>query len=117
MSGIFGVYYFDGQPAEPNVLQKMSDTLAHRGSDGANIWCQDNVGLGHRLLWTTPESLLEVQPLADNSGNCVITADARIDNRDELISHLDLKDLNVEKLTDADLILEAFHKWGENCPQ
>lgn len=117
MSGIFGVYYFDGQPAEPNVLQKMSDTLAHRGSDGANIWCQDNVGLGHRLLWTTPESLLEVQPLADNSGNCVITADARIDNRDELISHLDLKDLNVEKLTDADLILEAYHKWGENCPQ
>ncbi len=117
MSGIFGVYYFDGQPAEPNVLQKMSDTLAHRGSDGADIWYQDNLGLGHRLLWTTPESLLEKQPLTDDYGNCVITADARIDNRDELISRLDLRDLAAEKITDVELILKAYYKWGENCPQ
>lgn len=117
MSGIFGVYYFDGQSAKPEVLQQMSDTIAHRGSDGSDIWYQDNVGLGHRLLWTTPESLLEKQPLADDYGNCVITADARIDNRDELISRLDLKDLNGEKLTDVEIILEAYHKWGEKCPQ
>ncbi|MEN9518189.1 MAG: hypothetical protein RLZZ381_777, partial [Cyanobacteriota bacterium] len=76
MSGVFGVYYFDGQSAKPEVLQQMSDTLAHRGSDGADIWYQDNVGLGHRLLWTTPESLLEEQPLIDKHHNLVLTADA-----------------------------------------
>jgi asparagine synthase (glutamine-hydrolysing) len=117
MGGIFGVYYFDGQSAKPEVLQQMSDTLAHRGSDGADIWYQNNVGLGHRLLWTTPESLLEKQPLTDEHGNCVITADARIDNRDELISRLDLKGLDAEKLTDVEIILKAYHKWGEQCPQ
>ncbi|MEO0013948.1 MAG: hypothetical protein RLZZ535_2337 [Cyanobacteriota bacterium] len=117
MSGIFGVYYFDDHSAKPEVLQQMSDTLAHRGSDGADIWYQDNVGLGHRLLWTTPESLLEKQPLADDYGNSVITADARIDNRDELISRLDLKDLDSEKITDSKLILKAYYKWSENCPQ
>jgi asparagine synthase (glutamine-hydrolysing) len=117
MSGIFGVYYFDGQSAKPEVLQKMSDILAHRGSDGADVWYRNNVGLGHRLLWTTPESLLEKQPLTDEHGNCVITADARIDNRDELISRLDLKGLDAEKLTDVEIILKAYHKWGEQCPQ
>ena len=117
MSGIFGVFYHDGKLAEPEVLQRMSDTLAHRGSDGADIWCEGFVGLGHRLLWTTPESLLEKQPLADNNGNCVITADARIDNREELISRLHLKDRKAEKITDVELILRAYHKWGEKCPQ
>ncbi|MGL5832636.1 MAG: lasso peptide isopeptide bond-forming cyclase [Waterburya sp.] len=114
MSGIFGVYYFDGQSAKPEVLQQMSGTLAHRGSDGADIWYQDNVGLGHRLLWTTPESLLETLPLAKD--NLVLTADARIDNRDELISTLKIDYLPPEKITDSDLILAAYQKWGDQCP-
>ncbi|NJO96411.1 MAG: lasso peptide isopeptide bond-forming cyclase [Pleurocapsa sp. CRU_1_2] len=115
MSGIFGVYYFDGQSAEPNVLQQMSDTLAHRGSDGADIWYQDNLGLGHRLLWTTPESLIEIFPLEKN--NLVITADARIDNRNELISALEINHFPKEKITDSEIILAAYQKWGEQCPE
>lgn len=115
MSGIFGVYYFDGQSAKPEVLHQMSDTLAHRGSDGADIWYQDCVGLGHRLFWTTPESLLETLPLVKD--NLVLTADARIDNRDELISTLKIDYLPREKITDSDLILAAYQKWGDRCPE
>jgi len=40
------------------------------------------------MLWTTPESLQEKLPLANKSGDLVITADVRIDNRDELIPAL-----------------------------
>lgn len=115
MSGIFGVYYFDGQSAKPEVLQQMSDTLAHRGSDGADIWYQDNLGLGYRLLWTTPESLLETLPL--EKGNLVITADARVDNRNELIEKLHLTTDLPEKITDSEIILAAYQKWGEQCPE
>jgi len=46
----------------------------------------------------------------------VITADARIDNRDELIESLRLQNLPVEKITDSDLILAAYQHWGEDCP-
>jgi asparagine synthase (glutamine-hydrolysing) len=116
MSGIFGVCYFDGQSVKPEILQQMSDILAHRGSDGVDIWYRNNVGLGHRLLWTTPESLLEEQPLIDKRHNLVLTADARIDNRDELIESLELNHLPKEKITDSDLILAAYQKWGEECP-
>jgi asparagine synthase (glutamine-hydrolysing) len=114
MSAIAGIFYLDRQPVERDHLSKMLDTLAHRGSDGANIWCENNVGLVHRMLWTTPESLLETLPLEKD--NLVITADARIDNRDELISALELSDLPKEKITDSDLILAAYQKWGEDCP-
>ncbi len=117
MSGIVGIYYINGRPVERENLGRMVDILAHRGPDGADVWCEGNIGLGHRLLWTTPESLLEKQPLIDRTGNLVLTADARIDNRGELISALRLNDSPVEKITDSDLILAAYVEWGNQCPE
>lgn len=116
MSGIVGIYYLNGQPATAETLGQMVDTLAHRGPDGAEIWYQGSTGLGHRMLWTTPESLLERLPLANSTGDLVLTADARIDNRDDLIAALDLRDQPAEKITDAQLILAAYEQWGQQCP-
>ncbi len=114
MSGIVGLYYLDSQLAQPEVLRRMLEAVAHRGSDGADIWYKDSVGLGHRLLWTTRESLLENMPEASEDDNFVITADARIDNRDELINLLELN--NPDKITDSQIILAAYQKWGDDCP-
>jgi asparagine synthase (glutamine-hydrolysing) len=69
------------------------------------------------MLWTTPESLREELPLINKSGNLVITADARIDNRNELIASLGLSGRPHEELTDSELILGAYEKWGEDCPK
>src|SRR4028118_649697 len=117
MSAIAGIYYLDGRPVDCADLGRMVDTLAHRGPDGADVWCEESVGLGHRMLWTTPESLLEKLPLVDQTGNLVITADARIDNRDELIEVLGLTDHPAEKITDSQLILAAYERWGDRCPE
>jgi len=74
MSGIVGIYNLDGRPVEPEKIGHMVDVLAHRGPDGAEVWCDDrSVGLGHRMLWTTPESLLEKLPLKDHTGNLILT--------------------------------------------
>jgi asparagine synthase (glutamine-hydrolysing) len=117
MSGIAGIYYLDDKPIERETLGKMVEILAHRGPDGADVWCEGSVGLGHRMLWTTPESLLEKLPLANQTGDLVITADARIDNRDELIPQLELDIFPKEKVTDSQIILAAYEKWGEQCPE
>ena len=117
MSGIMGIYYLDDRPVDRTELGRMVDTLAHRGPDGAAIWSEGSVGLGHRMLWTTPESLLEKLPLSNQTGDFVITADARIDNRDELIAALSLSDRPNEKITDSKLILAAYERWGERCPE
>ena len=93
MSAIAGIYYQDGRPVDRTDVKRMVDQLAHRGSDGEGIWNKKAVGLGHRMLWTTPESLKEKLPQMSRNGNMVITADARIDNRDQLITLLGLTDL------------------------
>jgi asparagine synthase (glutamine-hydrolysing) len=117
MSGIAGIHSFDGQSVNPDTVRKMVDILAHRGPDGSDIWCEGAIGLGHRMLWSTPESLLEKLPFINHAGNLVITTDARIDNRDELINALALTDLPREKITDSHLILAAYEKWGNQCPE
>ncbi|MBT9314730.1 lasso peptide isopeptide bond-forming cyclase [Leptothoe spongobia] len=115
MSGIAGIYHFDQRPVVPSELYQMINTLAHRGPDGSDTWCQDSIGLGHRMLWTTPESLHEQLPLV--KGDLAITADARIDNRDELAQVLPLPDRPLEKITDSEFILAAYEQWGSDCPE
>lgn len=114
MSGILGIYNLNDQSVNRHDLVRMMDVLTHRGTDGSGIWQEGAIGLGHRMLWSTPESLLEQLPTQRNG--LVITADARIDNRDELIESLELQNLPTEKITDSDLILAAYQQWGEDCP-
>jgi asparagine synthase (glutamine-hydrolysing) len=65
------------------------------------------------MLWTTPESLREKLPLQDRGRTLVITADARLDNRDDLLRLLPHMP---RTCSDSELILEAYVKWGESCP-
>lgn len=115
MSAIFGVYNLDGKPVSPQSLEKMSGILKHRGTDDAGIWSDGSVGLGHRMLWVTPESQNEKLPLANSDKFLVITADARLDNREQLINLLSPFNKEDSLITDSDLILGAYKKWGEGC--
>lgn len=117
MSGIAGIFYRDGRPVDRADVARMTDALAHRGPDGAGVWVDGPVGLGHRMLHTTPESLHERLPLTSRCCSYTITADARIDNRDELIPLLGLIDRPRELIGDAEVILAAYEKWGERCPE
>lgn len=116
MSAIFGFQYRDGRIANPADLDRMSERLLHRGTDGSGTWCDRSVGLGQRLLHTTPESLVEAWPIVQAGGDLVLVADARIDNRDELIATLDIPRREAA-ITDGEVILAAYQKWGEAAPE
>ena len=115
MSAITGILNRRGSPVKWEHAKEMNDILSHRGPDGSDIWLEDSVALGHQMLQTTPESLKEKLPLHDANCGLVITADARIDNRDELSEILNLNN-NVE-VPDSLYILKAYQKWGEKCPE
>jgi asparagine synthase (glutamine-hydrolysing) len=117
LSAVLGILRLDTRPVEHPVLEQMLESLAHRGPDGAYLWYDGIIGLGHQMLHTTPESFHERLPLVDRRRNHVITADARIDNRDELIAALGLRERLSEKISDGELILGAYEKWGERCPE
>jgi asparagine synthase (glutamine-hydrolysing) len=114
MSAIAGIFYLDGRPLADPDLKKMADSLAHRGPDASGLWRDGAVGLGHRMLWTTPESLHEHLPLVDKEAPLAITADARVDNRDELMKLLGVS-RDSEEVADSELILGAYRRWGERC--
>jgi len=116
MSGITGIYNLDGRPVDYRLLKSMTDSIAHRGPDGSGVRVDGPVGLGHQMLCTTPESLYENLPLTNKTRNLSITADARIDNRDELISTLNLNGKPRGAITDSEIILAAYEKWNELCP-
>jgi asparagine synthase (glutamine-hydrolysing) len=117
MSAIVGIYYPDGQPVDQTDLQRMAASVAHRGPDGAGVWSEGSVGLSHRMLWTTPESLQEKLPLMSQTGDLVLTADARIDNRHELAAALGLSKHPSLEISDSQLILAAYEKWSDRCPE
>ncbi|MBI2818956.1 MAG: asparagine synthase (glutamine-hydrolyzing) [Acidobacteria bacterium] len=116
MSGIAGIYNRDGRPVDAALLRRMTAVISHRGPDGVEHWVHGAVGLGHRMLHTTPESLLEQQPLSDETGALCLTLDGRVDNREELRKGLEAKGLWLRSDTDAELVLRAYQCWGEECP-
>ncbi len=117
MSGIFGMFNLEGKPVNPRIIHRMKAALSHLGEDDSGVWCQESVGLGHVMLHITPESLHEKIPLPDKTGNRVITSNARLDNRGELCDNLDIGGPLRLKITGGELILRAYEKWGEACPE
>lgn len=107
----------------------MTDFLAFRGPDAKATWIDGNVGFGHTLLKTTFEAEHEHQPFTLD-GKVWVVADARIDAQAELFEELKRygggtgdppvqghgQDAHVTSgVTDVELILRAYHAWGENC--
>jgi asparagine synthase (glutamine-hydrolysing) len=115
MSGIAGLFYLDGCLVQPYEVEKLINTLVHRGRDGGGIWYQGSVGLGHCMMWTTSESLYEKLPFVNQTGSLVITADARIDNRHELLPLLGFSKPMADVIPDSQLILAAYERWGKAC--
>ncbi len=115
MSGIVGIFNRDGAPVDRDILGRMTDAMIRRGPDAQRVWTDGPVGFGHAALFTTLEAERENQP-ATLDGQVWITADARIDEWDHLRRTLAAKGRDIPgDVTDVELILHAYHAWGEDC--
>jgi len=116
VSGIYGMVRYDGAPVTPETLGPMAAAMSFWGPDGHGQWCGDGVGLGHLMLHVTPESLHERLPASIRvAPYLVITADARIDNRDEIFDALGVPAPGRDQTPDSSLILLAYERWGSGC--
>jgi asparagine synthase (glutamine-hydrolysing) len=117
MSGITGTLNLDGAPADRSLIARMANRLTHRGPDGSAAWFNGPVGMVHLMLHSTPESLVERQPLRNPSETLCLTLDGRIDNRDELCKLMADRSQPETPLSDAQLLLLAYDRWGTACPE
>jgi len=115
MSSIYGILHYNKKPVTTDDLAVIEQPLAHWAADAKGMWTDGNIGLGSLMLYNTPESQHEKLPLHQTAGSLTITADARLDNRDELFSKLDINKTNAAEIPDSTLILNAYQKYGEDC--
>jgi asparagine synthase (glutamine-hydrolysing) len=118
MSGIAVIHNLDGQPAQPALLIRMLDAIAHRAVDGRGSWIHSATAMGHARMSTTPEAMHERQPLvvgARENALCLVL-DGRVDNRNELRKALTNAGTEPHEDTDAELILRAWQCWREQSP-
>jgi len=109
------MYHRNGAPMEQALLQSLVDFLSYRGPDSGHFWMDGPIGLGHRMLRTTRESLGERQP-GSLDGRFWITADARLDGRAEFIAELERSGRVIRpNAPDSELILHAYAAWGTPC--
>jgi asparagine synthase (glutamine-hydrolysing) len=79
MCGIVGILRFDGAPVAPELLRAMSAQLDHRGPDGEGLWCDGNVGFGHRRL-SIIDPTGSPQPMASSDRRLHLTFNGEILN-------------------------------------
>lgn len=113
MSVFFGIFNRNGNPIDKKIADDMLKSMSSWSPDEHDLWLKDSVCLGHAMLWNTPESKYEHIPLQKNA--YVLSMDARIDNRKELVNELDLPFRPLEEIGDSEFILAAYEKWGEEC--
>jgi asparagine synthase (glutamine-hydrolysing) len=113
MSGIAGIVRFDGQRVERRDLERVANALRPHGPDRSDVLLAGNVGLVHVLMRMTPEDQFDRQPWRGASG-AIITADLRLDNRDEVLAHLGVAPQDAMGWPDSRVLLAAWEKLGDD---
>lgn len=117
MSAIVGIYQLNKEPISNEHGINLMNALKKFPADDAQTWQKEYIFLGCRAQWITPESVGERLPFYDHGRKLAVTADAIIDNREELFERLRVEHIFRKKMPDSELILRAYEKWGEDTPK
>jgi asparagine synthase (glutamine-hydrolysing) len=114
MCGITGFYDTKHEQNQyEELINKMMDSIAHRGIDGASSYIQPPFALAHNRLKIIDFSDDARQPMHFN--NTVITFNGEIYNYIELRRELEARQYQFETESDTEVVLKAYHAWGDNC--
>jgi asparagine synthase (glutamine-hydrolysing) len=115
LKAITGIYNLNREPVDRLAIEDMIDNVANWPCQERELQSQGYVGFGLRRRYARQPTIEGKGTNAKNS-NILITANARIDNRDELINKLSLSHFEGQHISDSDLIVASYKKWGEDCP-
>jgi asparagine synthase (glutamine-hydrolysing) len=113
--GIAGAYDRSGEPLPLGLLKRMSDVVSHRGPDGEGQYADGPVGLANSRLAIIDLDPAANQPLADDTGQLVITYNGEVYNYRELRSELEALGRRFRTRTDTEVVLNAYAEWGSDA--
>jgi len=115
MCGICGELRFDGLAPEKETLSRMNEKLARRGPDDEGVFISGPMGFGHRRLSIIDLSDRSHQPMVDEELGLSLVFNGTIYNYKELRIELIAAGYRFFSEGDTEVIIKAFHRWGEAC--
>jgi len=109
---IAGEVAFRGARAEISAVRQMANALNEQNDHDSRIWHNDWVALDQASRGKTSAPTTTSQPTFDAAQELAVAVDGRLTNRNELYDEL-ARDHQFRAVTDADVILAAYRKWGE----
>jgi len=117
MCGITGFFSTNNNQTTADltsIIQKMSNTLKHRGPDDSGYWIDENSGvaLGFRRLAIIDLSPTGHQPMISANGRYVIVFNGEIYNFLDIKTELISKGVGFTGTSDTEVILASICQWG-----
>jgi asparagine synthase (glutamine-hydrolysing) len=112
MCGICGQFNFiRHEPVNPDTIQRMTQTIVHRGPDDEGYFLSGSVGLGFRRL-----SIIDLagghQPMSDAEETVWVVFNGEIYNYKELQTELKSKGHQFRTNSDTEVIIHGYKEWG-----
>ncbi|GAK59425.1 asparagine synthase, glutamine-hydrolyzing [Candidatus Vecturithrix granuli] len=118
MCGIAGSYNFRGSKGvDPELVQRMTDIIQHRGPDADGVYVKDNIGLGHRRLSIIDLSEAGRQPMFSLDRQFAIVFNGEIYNYLDYRENLQQRGHKFHSKTDTEVIIYLYREYGEQCVQ
>lgn len=115
MCGILAVVMLTGRTPDRARIEAMRDTMAHRGPDGAGLFVDGPVALGHRRLSIIDTSPAGHQPMPNEDETVWLVFNGEIYNYVELTQDLKCRGHQFRSATDSEVILHLWEEYGEHC--
>ena len=116
MCGIIGVYARDGSPVDETLVQRMRDTMVHRGPDDFGLWTSPrrDAVLAHRRLAIVDLSPAGRAPMSNEDGSVQVTFNGEIYNHAQLRTELENGAHHFRSNCDTEVLV---HLWEDSGPE
>lgn len=117
MCGIVGFTDFSRNVSnDKDILEKMTERLAHRGPDDKGYWYDKNSALGHRRLTVVdPEGGRQPMEASRGDRRYVIVYNGELYNTEDIRQQLISKGWSFKGWSDTEVLLDSYIEWGEEC--
>ena len=116
MCGFCGILSLDpsSPPAHRGLLDRMTDTMVHRGPDDRDVYLGREIALGHRRLAVIDLSRAGRQPMASEDGAVRLVYNGEVYNFRELAEEYDLRGRGhvFRSRTDTEVLLHLYQELG-----
>lgn len=115
MCGICGQVGLNGYPSDVETVSRMNDAMTARGPDSMGLFVHANAAFGHRRLKIIDLSERAHQPMVDSLLGLTIVYNGAIYNYQQLRNELKTMGYTFFSAGDTEVILKAYHAWGNDC--